>query len=202
MAVGNVYRISPSGRGIAAGPGRALLLFLALALGACSTTGSMADCNSGEDPMTGATFQWCGETGIFADETPMRADADLVRLLPVRAQLGDVEYYYVRAQFQGREWLYIPRDSELQLNIDGQSFSLKSPNGSRPDSTREVTGRYGVAVQESADYRTDAGIIRAIGAAKVVDLKLTASNSKQVEGRLSGPTLAPFQEFVERYLDN
>lgn len=180
-------------------PGLAALALL----GGCSTLGGNdTDCSSAVDPQTGADYRWCGESRALARETPMGSDAPVLRLFPVQSTLGDTESWFVRAQYQGQTWLYIAPRSELRVTIDGESFTLGTPGGSRPDSTRQVRDRDGIGVQEAADYQTDAGMIRAIAMARIVDVRLEAGAGKVVETRLSGPELEPFRSFVSRYLDD
>jgi hypothetical protein len=174
-------------------------------LGGCSSLGGNGgdtDCKSAVDPLTGADYRWCGESRALTRETPMASDAPLLRLFPVQSTLGDTQSWFVRAQYQGQTWLYIAPRSDLQVTIDGASFTLNTPGGSRPDSTRQVRDRDGIGVQEAADYLTDAGMIRAIAMARIVDVRLDAGAGKTVETRLSGPELEPFRVFVRRYLDD
>lgn len=172
-------------------------------LAGCSSLGSDdTDCSSAVDPQTGADYRWCGDARALARETPMGSDAPLLRLFPVQSTLGDTESWFVRAQYQGQTWLYIAPGSELRVTIDGESFTLGSPSGSRPDSTRQVRDRDGIGVQEAADYLTDAGMIRAIANARIVDVRLEAGAGKAVATRLSGPELEPFRTFVTRWLDD
>jgi hypothetical protein len=178
------------------------LIFGALVLMAgCGTLGQDgAGCSDYTDRATGATYRWCGDPKAFGAGTPLRPATELVSLIPVEERIGDAESIFLRVQYQGQSWLYIAPGSTLRLSVDGQPVDIVSPRGSRADSTRQVESRYVAAVQEAADFTTDATLIRSLAAATAVEFILTVGDRK-VEGRLSGPNLVPFREFTRNYLD-
>jgi len=178
-----------------------LILGVFVLMAGCGTIGrDGAGCSDYTDKATGATYRWCGDPKAFGAGTPLRPAAELVSIIPVEERIGDVQTIFLRVRYQGQSWLYIAPGSTLRLSIDGQPVDMVSPRGSRADATRQVESRYLAAVQEAADFTTDAALIRSLATAGAVEFILTVGDRK-VEGRLSGPNLAPFQEFTRTYLD-
>jgi len=168
--------------------------------GCASLGGPGGDCADYTDPTTSATYRWCGDSQAFGADTPLRPAAQLVSMLPVEEQIGDAASYFLRVRYQGQGWLYIAPGSQLLLSIDGQPLELTSAKGSRADSTRRLPTRYALTYQEAADFATDAATLRQLAGATVVDFVLV-NGERQVEGRLSGGSLAPFQEFTRTWLN-
>ena len=66
---------------------------------------------------------------------------------------------------------------------------------------RRIEGRYGNARREAADYDTDEATLREIARSGPVTVSLT-SGDRHIETHLLAAHLAPFREFVDRYMTN
>jgi hypothetical protein len=176
----------------------AVMLLIGAALAGCSA-GISSECGEERDAATGTDFEWCGDTSLAGSDA-LRGDSDLITLRPVRARVGTADSYFVRLHYQGRQWAFIPAGSQLTLTVDGTPTTLISAKGSRADAMRWAEGNTGRAAREAADYGTDATTIRNLARARLVTVQVTVLD-KSLEAQLLGPNLAPFQQFVRRYLD-
>lgn len=149
----------------------------------------------------GTDFQWCGDDPIGSNDEPLGPDAELLSITPARAELGGSTHYYLRMRYQGSGWIAIPAGSQISLNWEGRAepLILTTRRGSRPDSMRRIEGRFGNARREAADYDGDEATLREIARSGSVTVSLTTGD-RQVETHLLAPNLAPFREFVDRYM--
>ena len=173
---------------------------MALFAEACAPT-SRSTCYENQDPLMGTDFQWCGDDAIGSNGESLGPNVDLMSITPARAELGGSTYYYVRMRYQGSGWIAIPAGSQISLSWEGRAepLVLTTRRGSRPDAMRRIEGRYGNARREAADFDTDEATMREIARSESMTVSLT-SGDRRIETHLLAANLAPFREFVDRYM--
>lgn len=108
---------------------------------------------------------------------------------------GRVTYYLV-AQYQGHEWLFVQRGQSLSVRADGLLIAFESAEGSAP--YRRVL--YGGQVSETAFYEVTAQELRFIADAREVFVRIDGS-ARYVTREFSRGNFERFQSFVLEHVN-